>query len=167
MADRAEQADLLRELAAQEETLQFVGCDNDAAWDLGVLMRELAQQRGHELVIEIRRHGQVLFHAATAGTSPDNDDWLARKRRVVERFGRSSYAVGLRAAYDGGSFTQSWGLDPTRYAADGGGFPLRVRGTGVVGTIAVSGLAAAEDHAFVVEAVTAYLSRRPVEGPAA
>ncbi|MFN0281981.1 MAG: heme-binding protein, partial [Kineosporiaceae bacterium] len=40
----------------------------------------------------------------------------------------------------------------------GGAFPVHVVGVGVVGTVAVSGLPQAEDHAFVVEQLRHYLA---------
>ncbi len=47
------------------------------------------------------------------------------------------------------------------YAAHGGSFPLRVgaAGTGVIGTVSVSGLPQEVDHAFLVEALEAFLGR--------
>lgn len=71
-----------------------------------------AWERGLSLAVVVRRHRQVLFHAATEGTSPGNDQWLARKRRVVELCARSWRRVGLQGVHDGGSFAQWWGLDP-------------------------------------------------------
>lgn len=165
MADRDTEAALLRELADQEAHLQFDAFDNETSWRLGLRMIETVRRRHLGVAVDIRRHGQVLFHAATAGTSPDNDAWLDRKRRVVDLCARSSYAVGLQAQHDGGSFAQWWGLDPALYAADGGAFPVLVRGTGMVGTVAVSGLSPAEDHAFVVESLQARLAAHDGTGP--
>jgi len=44
------------------------------------------------------------------------------------------------------------------FAAHGGAFPIRIRDVGVVGSISVSGLPQADDHAFVVEMIEAFLA---------
>jgi len=75
----------------------------------------------------------------------------------VERFGASSFLVGRRLAVRGQELDAAYGVDPARYAAHGGAFPIRVRDVGVVGVVTVSGLPQADDHALVVEAVSAHL----------
>jgi uncharacterized protein (UPF0303 family) len=72
---------------------------------------------------------------------------------VVDRFGHSSYLVGTRWRAKGTTFEASSGLDPEVYAAHGGAFPLLIRGVGPAGTITVSGLPQADDHALVVRIV--------------
>ena len=86
--------ELLDELEAQEARLVFDGFDDDVAWSLGVALREAAHAAGLPVAISIRRNGQRLFHAALAGSSADNDGWLARKSAVVDRYGMSSLRVG-------------------------------------------------------------------------
>jgi uncharacterized protein (UPF0303 family) len=54
---------------------------------------------------------------------------------------------------------ERFGLPLTEFAAHGGAFPLAVSGTGVIGSIAVSGLPQREDHEFVVEMLCAELHR--------
>ena len=110
------------------------------------------------MAISVRRNGQRLFHAALPGASADNDGWLARKCAVVDRYGRSSLRVGEQFRVDGGSFDTDSRLDPSAYAAHGGAFPILVRGTGCVGTVAVSGLPELEDHRLVVDALEAFLT---------
>ena len=105
----------------------------------------------------MRRNGQQLFHAALPGTAPDNDAWIVRKTRVVDRFGRSSLNVGERARQAGTTFEEQMRLDPDLYAAHGGAFPVTVRGVGVIGTVAVSGLPQLEDHRLVVEVLSEFL----------
>jgi uncharacterized protein (UPF0303 family) len=151
-------ADLIATLEQQERELVFTRFDHDDAWALGCRLVDLARERGLGVTVDIRRHGQQLFHAALAGTTPDNDVWVERKIRTVDRFGASSFLVGRRMAAAGKVFDADAGLDPTLYAAHGGCFPIRVDGAGPVGTVTVSGLPQADDHALVVEAVRAHLA---------
>jgi uncharacterized protein (UPF0303 family) len=149
--------ELLDELESQEARLVFDRFDEQTAWELGVALRETGLAAGLPMAISIRRNGQQLFHAALPGASADNDGWLARKSAVVDRYGRSSLRVGEEFRVRGESFDEDSRLDVTQYAAHGGAFPILVRGTGCVGTVAVSGLPQLEDHRLVVEALEALL----------
>ncbi|MFH9234853.1 heme-degrading domain-containing protein [Streptomyces globisporus] len=141
------------ELIAQERRLTLPRFSYDDAFALGSLLVELARERHAPVAIDIRRGAQQLFHAALPGSSADNDAWINRKRKVVERYGESSYLVGSRFRAKGTTFEESSRLDPDTYAAHGGSFPIAVEGAGVIGTVTVSGLPQAEDHAMVVEAL--------------
>ncbi|MFC4036414.1 heme-degrading domain-containing protein [Streptomyces polygonati] len=147
----------LAELAEQERTLVLPRFTHDDAWRLGCLLVELAREREAAVTVSIRRGGQRLFHCALDGTTPDNDAWLERKARVVERYAASSLLVGERFRAKGTTFEESSRLDPDRFAAHGGAFPLRVTGVGVVGVVGVSGLPQVEDHALVVTGLTRFL----------
>jgi uncharacterized protein (UPF0303 family) len=150
-------ADLLETLLGQEEWLRFETFTNETAYALGIRMVEVARAEGKAVTIDIRRNGQQLFHVALAGTSADNDAWIQRKNRVVNRFGHSSFYVGRRYALRGTTIRESALLDEARYAPHGGAFPVIVRNVGVVGTITVSGLPQEEDHAFVVRLIAEHL----------
>jgi uncharacterized protein (UPF0303 family) len=152
------EADRLAQLADQEERLQFTKFDNETALALGDRLLAAARERGLPVTISVRRNGQRLFHAALPGTSADNDAWIDRKSRVVDRYGHSSFLVGTQFRAKGGSFEEGSRLDPDEYAAHGGVFPVLVRGVGPVGTVGVSGLPQAEDHAFVVEQLALFLT---------
>ncbi|MCZ7460063.1 heme-degrading domain-containing protein [Streptomyces sp. WMMC940] len=145
-------------LEAQEERLTLRRFTHDDAWALGSALADLARERQAPVAIDIRRGGQQLFHCALPGSSADNDAWIDRKRRVVERYGESSLLVGSRFRAKGTTFEESSRLDPDRYAAHGGSFPVRVEGAGVIGTVTVSGLPQVEDHAMVVEALERLLA---------
>ncbi|MFE9252944.1 heme-degrading domain-containing protein [Streptomyces sp. NPDC007088] len=150
----------LAELVEQQRRLTLTSFTYEDAWELGVLLVRLAREREAPVAIDIRRGAQQLFHAALPGSSADNDAWLERKRRVVERYGESSLLVGSRFRAKGSTFEESSRLDPDRYAAHGGAFPLLVAGVaGVVGTVAVSGLPQTEDHALVVAALEEFAAR--------
>jgi uncharacterized protein (UPF0303 family) len=145
------------ELAAEEEELQFSSFTNDDAWRLGSALRELAHRQSAPVAIDISRNGHQLFRAALAGATPDNDAWIERKQRVVHRFGHSTLRVRQTFAERGTTFEESSGLDPQRYAAHGGGFPVLVRSVGPVGVLVVSGLPQLEDHRLIVTALRAHL----------
>jgi uncharacterized protein (UPF0303 family) len=76
---------------------------------------------------------------------------------VVDRYGRSSLRVGEEFRAQGGSFDTDSRLDPHLFAAHGGAFPILLRGTGCIGTVAVSGLPQLQDHQFVVETLDSFL----------
>jgi uncharacterized protein (UPF0303 family) len=150
--------DLIARLEEQEQRLTFPRFDNADAWALGCLLVDLATGRDLPVAVDIRRGTQQLFHAALPGSTADNDAWIERKARVVYRYGASSYLVGRRLAAKGQELDPGMGVDPARYAAHGGAFPVRVPHVGVVGVVTVSGLPQADDHALVTEAVEAYLA---------
>lgn len=147
----------IAEIEQQERELVLRSLTHDDAWRLGTLLVGLATDRRLPVTIDIRHGDQQVFHAARPGTAPDNDSWIERKVRVVRRFGASSYLVGLRAKARGTTFGEQHELPLQQYAAHGGAFPLRVEGVGAVGVVTVSGLAQADDHMLVVEALRAFL----------
>lgn len=149
----------LDELREQEDRLAFDTFDEATAWEVGVALRAAALAASLPVAVSVRRNGQRLFHAALPGASTDNDAWLDRKCAVVDRYGHSSLFVGEQFRVAGSTFEEGARLDPDRFAAHGGAFPVLVRGTGCVGTIAVSGLPQREDHALVVGVLTEFLGR--------
>jgi uncharacterized protein (UPF0303 family) len=144
-------------IAEQERQLVFDKFDEDSAWSLGLLLRGWASANASPVVIDIQAFGRPVFFAAMAGSSPDNVDWVRRKRNVVMRFHRSSYAVGLELKLKGNSLEDPYGLAETDYVGHGGAFPLRIRDCGVVGCVTVSGLPQREDHRAVVRALCSLL----------
>ncbi|MGW2447324.1 heme-degrading domain-containing protein [Streptomyces sp. NPDC001675] len=149
----------VEELEGQERRLVFRQFTYDDAWTLGSLLVELARDRQAPVAIDIHRAGQQLFHAALPGSTPDNDAWILRKRRVVERYGASSYLVGARFRAKGTTFEESSRLDADAYAAHGGAFPINVENVGFIGTVTVSGLPQLQDHRLVVEALERFLGQ--------
>ena len=149
----------LEQLAAEEAELHFPRFTEDDAWELGSALVAAARASGAPVAVDVTRHGHQLFHAALPGTSPDNDSWIERKTRVVHRFGHSSLFVRQASIERGTTFEAEFGLDPARYAAHGGAFPVVVRSVGPVGAVVVSGLPQLADHRMVVAALRAHLGR--------
>lgn len=143
-------------LIAQESAITFPGFTPDIAWQIGTTLRDLAIARGYGIVIDVRRFGaphQQLFYCALAGTTPDNQRWVARKIATVARFHKCSYHVGRLLEQSGLTFNARYNLPEEDYAAHGGCFPISVAGTGIVGAVTISGLPQREDHNLVVEAL--------------
>jgi uncharacterized protein (UPF0303 family) len=153
----------LERIALQERELRLPRLDTHNAWELGVRLRTLAEERGLAVVIDVRRFGQPLFYAALDGTTPDNAEWVRRKSNVVARFHRSSYAIGLKLTAKNETLAEQQGLPLADYATHGGSFPLAVEGAGVVGSVTVSGLPQRADHELVVEALCSLLGREYAE----
>jgi uncharacterized protein (UPF0303 family) len=147
----------LEKIALQEKHLQFEQFDSGVAWDIGARLKAAAEKRGVAVAIDIQLSGHSLFAYAMPGTTPDNLDWIRRKCNVVNRFQRSSYAIGLKLQRDQTTLQAKLGLDLKDYAPYGGCFPIILQGTGCVGTITVSGLPQRDDHMLVVAVLQDYL----------
>ena len=150
--------EILTRIEAEEAELVLPRFDLEDAWRLGSAMRASALEADLPIVIGITLGEARVFHTALRGSSADNDGWLERKTRVARRYGRPSYAVGQSFKANGRDFDTDGRLDTSLYAAHGGVFPITIAGVGVVGTVGVSGLPQAEDHAFVVEHLRAFLA---------
>jgi len=157
-------ATLLETLLEQERRLVFDRFDNDTAIVLGQKILERARANRQQIVVDISRGDQRLFYAALAGTSADNEFWVAGKIAVVKRFGHSSFYVGQKARLKGVDFADGALVDRTTFRAHGGSFPIIVAGVGMVGTATVSGLPQAEDHALVVAVIEEFLAETGMGG---
>jgi uncharacterized protein (UPF0303 family) len=144
-------------LKRQEGALRFEGFTEEDAWTLGSMMREKAVVRNLPIVIDIRACDRQLFFCALPGTTPDNANWVRRKINVVTRYHKSSYRVGRELAASGTQLDEARGVLPIDHAPHGGCFPIHINGTGVAGTITVSGLPQREDHRFVTECLGEFL----------
>lgn len=149
--------DLITELERQEAELVFTSFDHAAAWRLGSRLTAIAQDAGHQVGIDIRRPGLILFRAALPGSAPDQESWIARKSAVVLRLESSSALAKERLAVKGVDPVATGWLGP-EYAVTGGSFPIRVRGVGVVAAATASGLSSMDDHALIVEGIRAHLA---------
>lgn len=148
---------LLEAIARQEEALVFDAWDEDRSWRVGRLIRDWGAAGSWPIVIDIGLFNRPMFFAAMAGSVPDYLDWVRRKRNVVERYHKSSYRVGREFEAKGDAIALHEELAPRDYADHGGGFPIRLRGTGVVGAVVVSGLVQREDHMVIVRALCSEL----------
>jgi uncharacterized protein (UPF0303 family) len=150
----------IAKIAQQEKELVFAAFDFDIAWDLGSSLRALAGTRKFPIAIDVRRFGgQHLFFTTLPGTAPTNAEWIRRKSNVVEMLHKSSYRVTLEQSRKGTSLADKYALPLADYAEAGGSFPIAVRGTGVIGSVTISGLPQRLDHETVVEGLCLRLGK--------
>lgn len=152
----------LTELDQHEEQCILNRFDANVAWELGTLLRQKAQEFTNPVAINISRdNGQLYFHALSKpGTSINNQAWIDRKRRTVERFLRSSFYMGCKSRIDNKPISVM-GISESEYAFHGGGFPIRVHGVeGILGVIVVSGLRQDQDHLMIVDVLKEYIASK-------
>ncbi len=147
----------IRKIAAQEAALVFDAFDEGTAFALGSAIRDTALAENLPIIVDIQLWDRPLFYAALPGSTASNANWARRKRNVVKNFHKSTYRLVLEKARPDRTFPPGEGLDPADYVLAGGGFPITVKGVGVIGAIAVSGLPERQDHAVVVAALCRHL----------
>lgn len=149
--------DHIAKVKRQELELVLPALDEAVAYEIGSAIRARALAEGLSLVVDIRTWDRQLFFTATSGTSSDNAEWVRRKINTVKRFHRASYRMVLERGEV--PFSPQSGADPSDYVIAGGGFPLRVPGAGIIGSLTISGLPGWKDHAVAVDALCDHLGR--------
>ena len=142
----------------QESILCFPHFNRKDAWELGQLMVSRLLQENLVLSVSIRlASGFVLFQYAPEGTVANNENWMTRKFNMVRDMGVSSLLSTLRFQKKKQTL-ESRGMDFRLYATSGGGFPINVSGTGVIGAVLVSGQPHLKDHDFIVDSISRFLN---------
>jgi uncharacterized protein (UPF0303 family) len=149
----------LKGLLLEEEELQFTRFNADVAWQIGCEFAARAKADNLPITVDITQGDHQLFHLSRPGTSTDNDEWVKRKTRIVYRFCHSSLYLGELLRSKGKSVEEAYLIPEAQYAPHGGGFPVVIRGSGMVGAVTVSGLTQEDDHQLVVDVLRDYLKR--------
>lgn len=132
----------------KQESVILNHFNSDDAWTIGVHLRNRLRELSDKpavVNIALANSNNLLFHATSRpGIAPDNDLWVARKRKTVLRWGVSSWFMHIKNAGNEKAFAEKFMLGESagEYAIHGGGVPVRVKEVeGVVAVIVVSGLA--------------------------
>lgn len=142
----------------QEKLLQFESFNNEDAWKLGNIMVEEMKKQEIDLAISIRKiNGNIVFQYASDGTSLNNQIWMDRKFNTVKCMEQSSIRAAIEADRDGNTVA-THGLSEKEYKFVGGGFPIRIKNSGLVMVAIVSNLPHEKDHGFVVDCLAKYLN---------
>jgi uncharacterized protein (UPF0303 family) len=137
----------------QERGLEFVSFDENTAFAVASRVRDRAYRNGWPIVCDVRLWDRQLCYIAMPGSSGDNPVWAQRKSNTVKRLLKSSYRATLEVNAPSHMFPPHRNLPVEEFALSGGGFPVRVKGAGIVGSVTVSGLHERDDHEIVVAAI--------------
>ena len=149
----------LKLVAEQEDKLVFERFDEDIAFALGASVREAAKALGKGIAVGVYLWDRTLFYGATAGASEGNRGWVERKAKLTKLTMKSSYRIVLERGDKPRMLEPGWAIEPTEYAIAGGAFPILVKGIGVVGAAAASGLDERSDHEIVRAAIARLLGK--------
>lgn len=141
------------ELEAEFVQLRFTAMDHEAAVALGEDLVQRSRAKGWPMAVSVKLGEHEVFHVALPGAKPINDNWIRRKRNLIELTGEPSFLVGQRLAAAGKTL-DDLGVEEVDFAPAGGGYPLIVDDA-MVGSVIVSGVPQQDDHALVVEALRA------------
>jgi uncharacterized protein (UPF0303 family) len=149
--------ELVEQVLEQEKRLVFPEFGIDLALKIGAELTRLGKEESLAIAFDVTRNGQCLFHCALEGATADNAAWILRKNRVVNRFGHSSLYMGAHCRLSGKSIEEKYYLPSNEYADHGGAFPITLKGSGIIGTVTVSGLPQIDDHELVVSVLEQFL----------
>ena len=145
----------------QEQTYQFRNFSHADAWELGNELVAACSEMEGPLAVEIEVNHVVVFRYYPDGTGRFHEQWLRRKRNMVNTVEKSTLRCKFEIEQNHEDLERDWCLSPLEYAACGGGFPIRLRGGSVIGVVAVSGLPDLRDHAALIEGLRRYFEKHP------
>ena len=147
------------ELLALEQELQIPSLSNEDVLAIGLAAVEYINKTHKPGVyIEIRRGEHIIFSYCMEGANWDNKLFAERKLNTVVKFEHCSMYAEEKYKNKGRNFYDYYA--PQEYQCKGGGFPLCIQETGMVGMIGVSGLSAVEDHEVCVQAIRDFLHKK-------
>ena len=148
------------QLIREEEVLALPALTQEDALTIGQIAYEIGFTRDLAITIEVRLGEWTVFHASLPGSKPENDEWIARKARVVLVSGHSTMHERVLSEETNVDWYALHNLPEKLHAIHGGGLPLNVIGKGLVGILLISGLPQVDDHLLGVEIITEYLARK-------
>lgn len=153
----------IKKIIEQEQGLAFERFDEDIAYAIGAHIRGAARAAGKGIAYGVYLWDRTLCFGLTAGASSHNTTWAERKVGTVRLLHKSSYRLVLERGDKPRLLEPGWALDPATYAIAGGAFPISLKGLGIVGAVAVSGLPERDDHGYGVAAICAVQGRNPAD----
>ena len=142
----------LSDIIAQEEKYQF---DNFGPGDAIALAKTMMQNEtewGRPVAFRIDLNGYTVFQYLPEGTGRLNARWLDKKANMVVTLGWSTMRLWTWQESEGMMRNPEIFPD-AEITPCGGGFPIKVKGCGVVGAIAVTALGDQSEHDFIIDSL--------------
>lgn len=133
-------------LLSEERVNRLARFGAEEIWRLGLAISQEINARGLPAAVDVSRGLDTVFFYAGDGATPDNTDWIRRKKATVWRFRHSSLLIRRIADDAGYDFNTRFRLPEADFAAAGGGVPIATQCAGLVGIVTVSGLPSLDDH---------------------
>lgn len=156
--------ELLKILEEQEEILVFESFTNADALKLGIILADVVKDTPQPLSLRIFLEDTIVFQYAMEGDAETRFGWTFRKYQLIKKTGHSSMHGKVRAMFL--NELQDLCEQPDLYGFGCGAFPITVKGQGIVGAIAVSGLPDPADHLYVTKALEEFLGVKTPDIPA-
>lgn len=141
----------------EETMLRFTKFSHEDALTLGLTIVKKAKERSAAVAIDIEVNGTQRFHYAMEGSNQRHALWVKRKQNMVNTIQISTLHACQQLIAEGKDQWKDWRLNEAEYGAIGGGFPIILVGTGVIGSVACSGLPHEEDHKLLIDAISEIL----------
>lgn len=148
---------LMEKCLDEEKQYQFTSFSHKDALDLGMELLKVSQERKEVVAIEVRINQVSVFKYLPDGTGKFHEMWLKRKSNIVDVMEMSTLRAYAQLEANQEDMLKDWILEPKDYAACGGGFPIRLKGGSVIGSICVSGLPHLKDHAILIGGISSFL----------
>ena len=140
-----------QDLLQQQNSLLFQNFSIDYVNAASEFFSRLSLDFKLPMAAELRFDDWVVFHQSFPGSSPENDDWISRKARVVKLTGNSSLYERVKSEEEKYNWFEKNSVSEKEFAIHGGGFPIKNSDGKLLGSIMVSGLPQIEDHKVAVK----------------
>lgn len=150
--------ELLEQCIAEEQKYQFEHFSHADAKVLGDMLFENSKACERTVGVEIRINGDVIYRYLPDSCNHENGKWLQAKGNTVKMMNMSSLCVAAQLSLDGETL-ENKKMNQVEYGTLGGGFPLILKGTGMIGTICVSGLWHFDDHKLLIRTLEEYFDK--------
>ena len=159
MAEFEVRTSWLSKIEEQERELVFDSFDNSDAFEIGLLIIELAGNKYKQAVaVSIEIDNDIVFSHMMRGTYLENKVWIKRKTNVSKITKTSSLYSCVEIEHNG--VKSKWLGRKDSFAVCGGCWPVKTRKEQTYAYISVSGLEHYLDHQIIVDAVSFFLDRK-------